>query len=189
MSSPTPDEPQVLGSLVQRLDGDPFPDPEVLGAATKVEADRRAAAVKIITEWRNLVSGAEIRAGSFKREALPSLAFAAAGYALAKVLTGEVPINTVKEASDIAKVAVSIGRLETGDPDQNTGQWSPERLEQARENVKALHARLDQEAQAAQAAAEGAEVAAADIAGSVPPSPAVADDAGIVRDTTPQGEP
>jgi hypothetical protein len=121
------------------------PHLEVARAAKseKARQEKAALAEKNQREFVARIAGSRARLTLLPRELLQAVAFGVAEVSLMKVLTGEVPIKTAKEAADVAKIALDIGRIEVGDPTSIHGEYSPEQREDLIANAKALRAELE----------------------------------------------
>lgn len=121
------------------------PQLAVARAARSQEASKakRELAEKNQKEFVARIAGSRARLTLLPREMLQAIAFGVAEVALMKILTGEVPIKTAKEAADVAKISLDIGRIEVGDPTSIQGEYSPEQRADLIANAKALREQLE----------------------------------------------
>lgn len=111
------------------------------------ERERIERALANKREFEAMVQGTTNRLALLPdRTFLANLAFGVANLAFAKIMTGQVPINTAREASDLAKVAIEIGRLESGDPTRHDRPLTEEERQNAIASIAKLSDSLSERA-------------------------------------------
>ena len=106
--------------------------------------ERREQARAARARFVGSIAGAKLRSEELPRELLKVLPFAVANLMMVKVLTGEVPVKTASEASQVARAAVEIGRLEMGDAINAEPLTAEERAGRAAELAAVVQAIKDE---------------------------------------------
>ena len=114
-------------------------------------ADPRIAAAQKAVAFRQIVANAQAKSGDLDRKLLTQFAFGAANLMLAEIVAGVHVPKDAKQAAEVAKIALEIGRTETGE-----GPATPEEI-----GADARRSKIDQaNALYAELQARGREAAA-----------------------------
>ena len=128
------------------------PDGTLTSEGSKLIGQRsRARAREQRAAYVQLVKGGELRArDGVQRSELAGLAFAAAGIAIDEILCGKLGFRHAKDAADVARELVTLGRLELGLPTE--GASAPQTEAERKvymERITVLHKTLADRARAA----------------------------------------
>lgn len=126
-------------------------DVDARARETAEAADRRRKGAEAKRRFEATIAGAKSRAALLDRELLGELSFSAALIAVMAIVNGTVEIKTAKEAAEVARALVDIGRLERGDPSAHSTQLSPEERAVRIESAKRLRDELAERAKVEQA--------------------------------------
>lgn len=102
--------------------------------AAQAQRERDAARRKLAFDA--LVKNATAKSSQLERRLLTSFAFGTANLMLAEILAGKVEPKDAKQAAEIAKIALDIGRTEMGE-----GSVLPENLEPYERRAKIAEAK------------------------------------------------
>lgn len=95
-------------------------DPRAADAGRKGGVARRANASARVKSIRATAQILEEISGTFDRERLGTHAASVAGWLMAQIAAGQIPVRNGDEAATLLRALVDVARLESGDPTSNT---------------------------------------------------------------------